>query len=425
MNSFLIPAIFAILLLSSFTSLGSAQTIGNADIFLTDIYLEPAYPQPGDSVSIQSIVYNAGWDSTKSITDAVTVGYFVNGDLVKIAELPDILPGVENGVLISSGPIWTAAEGNNTITVILNYHDTLSSITDNLANNIVQKIFPIGQPKPSIVLFEVFQEYVPQTKTQHVTIKGNLQDAGGSSFLPDEIQIQIGNLHDDTIPVDHNGFFSFSKAMKSFDKIIPITITVEEKYPVLGSSYNANIYPIDLERDSILSFTIQNPSNFYNFHDSSVVFAIFDESYNLIKKIETANLAESEKTHDAVFTTLSSGTYITEIYFEGKFFHAVQTNLKENAVSTNSILIPDSSQVRFQVLEENGEPVPDVLIQNWIFTLQTDETGFTDWISVLPTLNDEDTYSAKAVLPNGKIFWSDPFIVDYAEKKIIQMVVDL
>ena len=174
MKNFLVPAIFSILILSGFSLYSYAQTFGNADIFLTDIYTEPANPQPGDLVNIKSIVYNAGLDSTKSITDTITVGYFVNGNLVKIAELPDIQPGIENGVLISSGPLWTAVEGNNTITVILNYHETLSPITDNLENNIMQRIIPIGEPKPSTVFFEVFQEYDSLTKKQEITIKVEL-----------------------------------------------------------------------------------------------------------------------------------------------------------------------------------------------------------------------------------------------------------
>jgi hypothetical protein len=78
--------------------------------------------------------------------------------------------------------------------------------------------------------------------------------------------------------------FSFSKSIRSSDKIIPVIVTVEENYPLLGSSYTASIYPIQLESDSILSFQIQNPTEFYNFQDSSVIIVIYDELYNEIKK---------------------------------------------------------------------------------------------------------------------------------------------
>jgi hypothetical protein len=417
---FVVTIFLLVLIFSGFTPFSFAQSIGSADVLLTDIYIEPADPKPGDSVSIQSIIYNAGLDSTKSVTDVITVGYFVNGDLVKIDELPDILPGIENGVLISSGPIWTASDGAHTITVILNYHDTLSNLTDNPSNNIVQRIFSIGEPRPSIVLFEIFQEYIPQTKMQQITIEGNLISSD-LLFLPDRIKLQIDNLHD-IIPVDQNGLFSFSKSIRSFDEITKVTITVEETYPLLGSSYTANIYPIQLEKDSILSFIIQNPSEFYNFNDSSAVIAIYDESYDIIKKIDTNNLSSSEKTYNTIFTTLPSGIYIVEIYFEGRFLTAIKTDLKENGANTNNILIPETSQVKFQILDNNREPIQDATVQNWIFTLNTDENGFTDWIDILPTLGDKEPYAAKVILPNGKIFWSDSFFIDYGERKIIQMV---
>ena len=86
-------------------------------------------------------------------------------------------------------------------------------------------------------------------------------------------------------------------------------------------------------------------------------------------------------------------------------------------------MAPDSSQVRFQVLGNNGEPIENAFIQNWIFSLSTDENGFTDWISMLPILNDKEPYAAKATLPNGQIIWSEPFFVNYGEKKVISMEV--
>jgi hypothetical protein len=119
---------------------------------------------------------------------------------------------------------------------------------------------------------------------------------------------------------------------------------------------------------------------------------------------------------------LPNGIYIVEIYFEGRFLTAIQTDLKENSANTNSILIPDTSRVKFLVSDRNGEPIHDATVQNWIFTLNTDENGFTDWIDILPTLGDKEPYAAKVILPNGKIFWSDSFFIDYGERKIIQMV---
>ena len=419
-----IVAIFAVLILFGFTPLSHSQIIGNADVLLTDVYIEPADPQPGDSVSIKSLIYNAGLQSTKSVTDVVTVGYFVNGDLVKIDELPNIEPGIENGILLSSGPVWNASEGNITVTVILNYHNTLSPLTDNLSNNIIQRIFSIGDPRPSVVLFEIFQEYIPHTKTQQIRLEGDLTSSlSNNLFLPDNVSITIDKFHD-VVPVDSDGLFQFSKEFPLFDDIIPVTITVEEVYPLLGSQYTENIYPIQLETDSVLSFQIQNPSESYNFLGHSTTVAIFDESYNLVKEIETDDLSLSEKTYDIVFTTVPNGTYITEIYFEGRFLHAITTNLQENEINTSSILFPETSKVKFQILSSAGEAIPGALVQNWIFESTTDENGFTDWIDVLPTLGTNDPYAAKVLLPNEKIFWSDSFSIDHGEQKVIQMVIN-
>jgi len=419
MNSLAAVVLFLTLFLSSFTIPASAQEIGSTDVLLTDIYIEPADPKPGDLVSIQSIVYNAGLESTKSVTDVVTVGYFVDGNLVKIAELPNIEPGTENGVLISSGPVWSASDGAHTITVVLNYHDTLSHLTDNPANNIVQRIFSIGKPRPSIVLFEVFQEFIPQTKMQQITIEGNIASSN-LSFIPEQAKLQIDNLHD-IVPIAQDGKFYFSKAIPSFDKITPVTITVEEMYPLLGSNYTTNIYPVRLDKNSILSFHLQNPSDFYNFVDSSAVMAIYDESYNVIKKIDTSNLSSSEKTYDTVFTTLPTGTYIVEIYIEGRFVDAIKTDLKENSANTISILIPETSKVKFHVFDSNGIPVIGATVHNWIFSLKTDENGSTDWVNVFPTLSDREPYAAKVELPNGKIFWSDSFLIGHEEQQVIQV----
>ena len=405
---------------SSFVATSSAQRIGNADVLLSEIYIEPADPQTGDPVSIQSIVYNAGTDSTKSVTDVVTVGYFVNGDLVRIAELPNIEPGVKNGILLSSGPMFTATDGNHVITVILNYHDTLSHLTDNSANNIVQRMFSIGNPLPSTVLFEIFQEYDPHTKMQDVTINGNLSSPD-MKFLPAQIKLTIDNSNY-VMLVDSDGLFSFDKSIRTSEKIISVVITVEENYPLLGSSYFASIYPVQLESNSVWSFQIQNPSELYNFHDSSAIIVIYEESYNEIIKINTDHLLPSEKYRDAVLVTLPSGTYIAEVYLDGRLIHVVKTHLKENMIKTSGLLIPETSRVQFQVLSDNGEPAYGVTVYGDNFTLTTNENGLTDWVDILPTVSDNDQYVVTAILTDGKIISSDPFSVVLGEQNVIQVM---
>ena len=86
-------------------------------------------------------MYNAGVIEIEDVSDAVTVGYIVNDEVVEINLLENILPGTENGIEISSGPAFNAVTGDYVVTVIINYHDTLSHLRDNPENNIVQKKF--------------------------------------------------------------------------------------------------------------------------------------------------------------------------------------------------------------------------------------------------------------------------------------------
>ena len=170
----LLLSVISISLLVEFPT-SSGFFLGDADPMINNMWLEPQNPQPGDVVSINLSVYNLGTDSTKSVTGVVTVGYFVNGNLVSLDELPDMSPGIENGVKLSSGPIWEVTDGTHTITSVLNYHDTLSHLSDNFENNIMQKTYHLGDWKnpPSLISYDLFQEFIPGTKKQIVTIKGN------------------------------------------------------------------------------------------------------------------------------------------------------------------------------------------------------------------------------------------------------------
>ena len=101
--------------LSSFvfnTSFGLTESVdlfgqtNSADLVLNDIWMEPKNPREGEAVSVRGSLYNAGIISTEEVTDVVTVGYIVNGELVEINVLENILPDAENGIEISSRG-WT------------------------------------------------------------------------------------------------------------------------------------------------------------------------------------------------------------------------------------------------------------------------------------------------------------------------------
>ena len=166
-----------IFLLSIDTTTSFAFRLGDADPLINNIWLEPENPEPGDVISIHSSIYNQGTQSTKEVTNVVTIGYFIDGNLVKISSLTDVRPGVENGIEISTGPIWLATDGVHTVTMILNYHDTLSHLSDNFENNIMQKKYYIGNWENSpntLISFDLFQETIPNTQNQIVKITGKI-----------------------------------------------------------------------------------------------------------------------------------------------------------------------------------------------------------------------------------------------------------
>ena len=181
----------------------------SADIILNDIWIEPQNPENGQGVSIHGTVYNAGIVSTGQVTDAVTIGYFVNGELVEITLLEDVKPGLENGVEISSGPVFDRVPGNYIITVVINFHDTLSHLRDNPENNIVQRMIQIGNEVPSIIDFNVFQRYVEDKQSQVITITGQSTDIFQGNVSNQKINIKIGeSIQKETITDIEGKFYS-------------------------------------------------------------------------------------------------------------------------------------------------------------------------------------------------------------------------
>ena len=102
--------IFVVCVSFSFTSSHSLTEsmdlfgqINSVDIVLNDVWIEPENPKDNEVISIHGSVYNAGIIPTEKVSNAITIGYIVNDELVEIALLENVLPGVENGVIISSG----------------------------------------------------------------------------------------------------------------------------------------------------------------------------------------------------------------------------------------------------------------------------------------------------------------------------------
>ncbi len=88
--------------------------INSVDLILNDIWIEPESPIEWDIVTIHGSVYNAGIIPTEDVTDTVTIAYIVNGEISEINLLENILPWLENGKVVSSGPVFNSIQGELT-----------------------------------------------------------------------------------------------------------------------------------------------------------------------------------------------------------------------------------------------------------------------------------------------------------------------
>lgn len=410
---------------SSFSLTEAVDLFGqnnSVDLVLNDIWIEPENPKNGEPITVWSSVYNAGIISTEQVSDAVTIGYFVNDELVEISLLENILPGVENGIAISSGPIFDAYPGNYEVTTIINYHDTLSHLRDSPQNNIVQKIFQIGTEIPSVINFEIFQYYDDKTKMQQVTIQGELTDIFQEGLQNKEIIVDIEGNVQEKISTNLDGEFLL-KTDTPF-KNEPIKVSVFSEGDSVLHSSSKKIFPIKIdEGQSVLA--LETISDISQNIDSVLTIAIFQDSYdNLFKKISTEDRNEENLMTDNFFLTVlpANHEYIVEIYIEGRILDAFQNYFSSNTIIKKEIFISESAQVQFKIINDAGEPQNNATVNNWVYSGSSNEEGLTEWMEILPTFTANEPYVTKATFPNGEIVWSEPFLIETEEKKVIQII---
>lgn len=424
---YFIVSIFLIIYASSITSsYGLTESvelfgqINSADLILNDIWIEPRNPRTGEAVSIHGSLYNAGIVSTGSVSDVVTVGYIVNGEILEINVLEDIKPGIDNGIEISSGPILDARRGTYVITVIVNYHDTLSHLRDNPENNIIQKQFQILNENPLLISFDTYQKYDDNTNKQIVTVKGRLTDIFQEKISNQKISVEIGELVE-TVTTDMNGEFTVIKAIPFTNESIRVTTHVENN---LGFPENPQyVFPVKIqEGQSGLALHVTSFTK--NFENMPLTLVIFQDSYdNLFEKISTDEVNEYSMRVDNSFLTIlpSNHEYIVEVYTEGRVIDAFQDNFTDHEINDREVVIDESAEVRFRVTDESGNPLENVTVNNWIYSTITDKDGFTEWIEVLPTITVNEPYIAKAEFLD-EVLWSKPFLIENDEKKTIHIV---
>ena len=412
---------------SSYSLTESVDLFGktsSVDLVLNDIWIEPENPKKGEALSIHGSLYNAGIIQLEEVSDAVTVGYIVNDEIVEINLLENILPGIENGVEISSGPTFDAVSGNYVVTVIVNYHDTLSHLRDNPENNIVQKRFQIGVSEPSSITYDIHQHYDDKTNKQQIKIQGELMNIFQEKLENKEIVVDIKDVLKEKILTNTKGEFSFETKIPFKNELIEITAEIEEKSFVPSPAQT--IFPIKLnnEQSALALEMIPNISD-SNFENQLLEIIIFQDSYDkLFKKISTEKDNKQDvNINNFILSTLPTNhEYIIEVYMGGRILDAFQNYFPKNVVIKEEISILESAEIQFRVTNKIGEPQNDVLIENWIYSSTSNENGFTDWIDVLPTFIESEPYVAKAIFPNGEIVWSEPFEIKENERKTIHIV---
>jgi hypothetical protein len=398
--------------------------INSADLILNDIWIEPENPRSGEVVTIHGSVYNAGIIPIEEVSDAVTVAYIVNGEIVEINLLENILPGLENGRVISSGAVFNAVPGTYIITGIVNYHDTLSHLRDNPGNNIVQKVFHIGVKSPLIANFETYQYYNDETKKQQITIEGETTNILLEKSESKEIIIDIEGVSQEKIISDIDGQFLFNTNIPFKDK--PIKISIYSNEDSFLTSSTQKIFPIKMDKSqSALALEINPYSSENNLKYSALTVVLFQDSYDhMFEKISTdIHNNQNSMTNNLFLTSLPADhKYIAEVYLEGRLLDAFENYFPSNAVIEKKISISESAQIQFRTINELGEPQDNVNVDNWIYSGKSNENGVTDWIKILPTFTTNEPYVAKATFPDGEIVWSEPFLIEPKEKKVITIV---
>ena len=406
-------------------------TVNSADLILNDIWIEPENPKNREAVTVHGTVYNAGIIPTEAVSNVVTIGYIVNGELVEISLLENVLPGIENGVQISSGPIFDAISGNYVITVILNYHDTLSHLRDNPDNNIVQKVFQIGEKAPLLISSNIYQKYNDRTNEQEIRVEGEIADIFQEVQKNKDLRIKIEDTTRGKVITDAHGRFIFDTTIPFDDRIIEMQTNLENESSISDSK---PIFPIKLQdKQSALALEVISDELELNSDRSDITAVIFQDSYeNLFGKVTTNKNYNRQDTTMHNFD-LSIGNflinkmssdheYIVEIYMKGRIVDAFQRVFQENEVITRSVSISETAKVQFKITDKNGTPQDNVVIENWIYSTSTNSEGLTEWINILPNFTSNEPYVAKAIFPDGTIVWSEPFVVNEQESVSIEIV---
>ena len=394
---------------------------GKTELALQNIQVSPPYPELGEYTTITADVYNSGIFETKSFASIITVGYFIDGKLLDIGYITNVMPGIEKKIQISSKPIWQADYSPHTIKVVIDYHDSLNDEYDSVDNNVLEKTLLLHPRNHLNIHLVSSPSYVVEGKNTLLTISAKLEGVDPANPI-DRQEITL-KLDDEqmTLPIHLNQTVYVSRMVNSMTPV-----TVESSYKgdtnYLPSTSSMIVYSIPQDTSSAIIMKIIDMKNQFNFENHTFEFVIFQDSYdNLFGKI-----SPDTTLHDLTTLLVSlppNHDYFTEVYVDGKLvFLTPLQELRESDVIVEELLIPESAEVRFRVTDESGNPLENVTVNNWIYSTITDKDGFTEWIEVLPTVYDT-SYDPEIVFSN-RIMLAEPFHVLSGEKKTVHITVN-
>ena len=392
---------------------------GDSDIVVDKVGIFPLFPEEGDLVSITADVYNSGIKDTNSYSSIITVAYFVDGELLEIGYLNNLEPGFSKKTQISSSPIWNSSTGYHEIKVIVDYHDTLNDKYDPPDDNFAEELLFVKSLIPTQITFDSSsQHFIPGNLDSQITI--SLLNSDSLEPLPNKKIILTFRDALSTLTTNVDGEISFSNSiLSSTPTIIEVNFEGDSEY--LSSKSSLTLYPLPNVTSSYVIMKILDSKNQYNFQDYPIEILIFQDSYqNLFKQIkpDSTNLFDSE----TFWISLpAEHTYFSEIYLDGRLFFVTEPQLlKKNDTILRELVIPELAQIKFNVVDQNNNPLQNFQIKNWIYSSSI-SNGFTDWIDVLP--NTREPYVAEVILNDTVLANSDPFLIFSGERKIIDIVI--
>ena len=399
--------------------------VENAELVITDIWLEPPHPQAGEKVTIFGNVYNGGNLATENFASVVTYCFFIDDEKRKVGELGNVKIGESNSVTISSGPVWDAEWGEHKFKAIIDCHDTLQDSIDNPKNNEIEKIFFIEPFRESEFFLNVSPSHVIPGKHQQITVNGTIFEK--KSNLPLIEQEVILHIADSEISLtsNENGQFSITKAITFTQDKTLITSFFEGDFPHLPTNQSKIVHTLPSSEDnSAIVLKMIDPLGRYDFSNLSSEIAVFQDSYDtLFSKLLTNENNVMLDDSTVWFGIDGNHSYLEEVYVEGRYFFTVDWSyVPDNGVIEKILNVPSTAQIRFLVNDVDKNPIAGANVENWIYSGITDQNGFTEWIDMLPTRSKDEPYVAVVSTDDGKILRSDPFYVSSEEKKIVEII---